>query len=76
QLCQMTASACDRPVLAGPVEATAIGNVVMQAISRGTLGSIAEARDLIRASFPLVEYSPKEVAPWDNAFERFCEIVK
>lgn len=74
QLCRMTASACHRPVFAGPVEATAIGNVAMQAISQGTLGSIAEARQMIRASFPLIEYAPQDPALWDDAFERFSKL--
>jgi rhamnulokinase len=74
QLCQMTASACGRPVLAGPVEATALGNVMMQAIALGDLGSIIEARAVVSASFPLKRYEPESIAPWDNAYERFLEL--
>jgi rhamnulokinase len=73
QLCQMTASACGRPVLAGPVEATALGNVAMQAIALGDIGSVAEARELIGASFPLKRYEPQAAAPWDNAYERLLD---
>ena len=47
QLCQATADACQRTVFAGPVEATAIGNVLVQAIAAGDLGSIGEARQLV-----------------------------
>ena len=50
-LCQMAADACDRRVVAGPIEATAIGNVMMQAVSNGDVASIAEAREVIRSSF-------------------------
>ena len=54
-LCQMTATACGRSVLAGPVEATALGNVLMQAIARNDIGSIVEGRAVIGASHPLEE---------------------
>ena len=74
-LCQMAADACNRRVLAGPVEATAIGNVMMQAVASGDVASIAEARQVIRASFPMHEYEPQNAGPWDEAFERFEKIV-
>ncbi len=70
-LCQMTADACARPIVAGPIEATAIGNVMMQAVSQGAVGSIAEARQVIRGSFEMVEYEPSDTAIWDDAYERF-----
>jgi rhamnulokinase len=76
QLCQMTASACGRPVLAGPVEATALGNVAMQAIALGDIGSVLEARELIGASFPAKRYEPQAAAPWDNAYERLLELCE
>ena len=76
QLCQMTANACDRRVLAGPVEATAIGNVMMQAIATRELESILDARQVIGASFDLRRFEPSDPAPWDNAYERFVEISK
>jgi rhamnulokinase len=57
-LCQMTADACNRTVVAGPVEATAIGNLVMQAIGDGELKSIVDARRLVRASFETKTYQP------------------
>lgn len=71
QLCQMTADACQRPVLAGPVEATAIGNVMMQAIAQGDVGSIEQAREIIGASFPLDRYAPRDPAAWNDAYPRF-----
>jgi rhamnulokinase len=71
QLCQMTADACNRPVLAGPVEATAIGNLTMQAIALGHLASIAEARELVRASFDVQEYLPYQPERWEGPFARF-----
>lgn len=74
-LCQMTADACNRRVVAGPVEATAIGNVVMQAITAGQVGSIAAARQLIRSSFEVVEYVPARPEMWDYAYQRFEKLV-
>ena len=64
QLCQMTADACRRRVVAGPIEATAIGNVMMQAVAAGVVGSIAEAREVIRRSFPVEDYTPRQATIW------------
>lgn len=70
-LCQMTADACNRPVVAGPFEGTAIGNVLVQAIAAGSVGSIAEARQVIRRSFPVETYEPREPDLWLEAQTRF-----
>jgi len=75
-LCQMTADATARRVVAGPVEATAIGNLVMQAVALGSLGSIAQAREIIRTSFEVQEYRPRQPQPWDEAYSRFEQLVK
>ncbi|MEX0585006.1 MAG: rhamnulokinase family protein, partial [Pirellulales bacterium] len=75
QLCQMTADACARPVIAGPIEATAIGNVMVQAIAAGDATSIAEARQIILQSFPVDHYEPARTADWDAALERFVRIA-
>jgi rhamnulokinase len=74
-LCQMAADATNRRVVAGPVEATAIGNLMMQAVAHGAVGSIAQARDIIRTSFAVQEYRPRQPAAWDEAFERFRKLV-
>jgi rhamnulokinase len=74
-LCQMAADATGRRVLAGPVEATAIGNLAVQAIAHGALGGIAQAREAIRASFEVQEYRPKPAADWDQAYARFTKLV-
>ncbi len=74
-LCQMAADACNRPVVTGPIEATAIGNAMMQAVSRGDVASIAEAREVIRNSFPMDEFTPTNSAPWDKAYDRFASLV-
>ncbi len=75
QLCQAAADACGRRVLAGPVEATATGNVMMQAVAAGDVASIAEAREVIRRSFPVDQYEPQNTAAWDEAYERFLKIA-
>ncbi|MBI5651192.1 MAG: rhamnulokinase [Chloroflexi bacterium] len=74
-LCQFTADATARPVIAGPIEATASGNVLMQALALGHLGSIADARQVVRASFPLATYEPRETPVWDEAYARFRKIA-
>jgi rhamnulokinase len=60
---QLTADACGRPVLAGPAEATALGNVLIQARATGDLGSLADTRTVVRESFPLEEFLPKGFLP-------------
>jgi rhamnulokinase len=70
-LCQMTANATGRPVHAGPVEATAIGNILVQAIARGELASVAEGRALVWASFPPDTYEPRDASAWQDAYGRF-----
>jgi rhamnulokinase len=74
-LCQFTADACNRQVLAGPVEATAIGNVLVQAIGLGLLGSLAEAREVVRRSFELRTYDPQSPEKWQGPYERFLEYL-
>jgi len=76
QLCQAAADACGRRVVAGPIEATAIGNVMMQAVATGEVGSIAQARDVIRRSFEAEEYEPQDTSAWDDAYEKFLTIVE
>jgi rhamnulokinase len=68
---QMAADALDKPVLAGPVEATALGNIAMQAIAVGEFKNIAEARQVIKHSFPLQEFQPREAGTWNEAYRKF-----
>ncbi|MGQ9629400.1 MAG: rhamnulokinase [bacterium] len=74
---QLTADATGRPVLAGPAEATTLGNVSMQLLSLGKIGSLWEGRDLIRRSFPLEAFEPriewKEA--WDQAYHRLLSLA-
>jgi rhamnulokinase len=71
---QFVADATGRPVIAGPSEATAAGNVLVQAIGSGVLPGLAEARELVRSSFPLTSVEPKPQADWDRAYELFRRI--
>ncbi len=74
-LCQFAADATQLPVVAGPVEATAIGNIAVQAIAAGQLASLTEARELIRRSFAVENYEPGNSAPWDDAYGHFLELI-
>lgn len=70
---QLAADATGRVVKTGPVEATAAGNVLLQAMARGLLGSLDELRAVVRTSFPIETYEPAagERARWDDAYGRF-----
>mgnify|MGYP000935238242 CR=1 FL=1 len=74
--CQFTADATNRPVITGPVEATTIGNVIMQMVALGQLASLHEGRDLIRRSFDVKTYEPvANRAQWDEAYARLLKII-
>jgi rhamnulokinase len=73
-LCQMTADACGRTVVAGPVEATAVGNVLMQMIGLGKLTSFDDARALVRASFQPTTYRPQAHDAWTEPAQRFAKL--
>ena len=74
---QFTADACGVPVIAGPVEATALGNVLVQAMSAGDISSLSEIRDIVRRSESITEFHPRNADDWSDAWERFkriCEV--
>jgi rhamnulokinase len=75
-LCQAAADASGRRVVAGPVEATAIGNIMMQAVADGAVSSIAEAREVVRMSFDVEQYEPQNTAAWDDAYGRFLKVIE
>jgi rhamnulokinase len=68
---QLTADAIGIPVIAGPVEATAIGNMMMQAKALGVVETLEEIREIIRNSFEVVQYLPSPKTDWDEAFKKF-----
>ncbi len=71
---QFTANACGKPVVAGPTEATALGNVLVQARSAGDVGSLAEIRDIVRNSSELVTYDPQGSQEWAEAWRRYKQV--
>jgi rhamnulokinase len=74
-LCQFAADATGLPVIAGPVEATAMGNLMVQALGLGFVKSVTELRRTIRASSEVTEYTPADGARWNEAYGRYCATV-
>ncbi len=73
---QFSANATGRTVLAGPVEATAIGNVLIQAIANGDIASLAELRQIVRNSFTVESYQPEQSSAWQDARARLMNMKK
>jgi rhamnulokinase len=73
-LCQMTADAIGKPVLAGPVEATALGNALVQFITLGEVSDISEGRRLVAASTQFAHYEPQHQTQWSDAYQRFSHL--
>lgn len=73
-LCQLTADATGLPVTAGPAEATAMGNVIVQAITAGVIADVAEGRRLVAATGGLHSYTPRRDERWELGYERFCSL--
>ena len=68
---QFTADATGRIVIAGPVEATALGNIAMQMLATGAVASLGEARTIIERSFPVERFYPTETERWEPHYQRF-----
>ena len=73
---QFTADATGRTVVAGPVEATALGNVAMQMLATGAVSSLREARAIIDRSFPVQRFEPADTDRWEPHYRRFLEYVE
>jgi rhamnulokinase len=71
---QFSADATNRTVVAGPVEATAIGNILMQSVTMGKINSLREARQVVRRSFEIEEYHPGPSEGWDQAYAKFISL--
>jgi rhamnulokinase len=71
---QLCANACQLPVSAGPVEASALGNICVQMIAMGEIAGLSEARALIRRSFEIQEFLPQEQVP-DRVWKQFQQLV-
>jgi sugar (pentulose or hexulose) kinase len=76
-LMRLTADALGIPVVAGPVEATSIGNITAQALASGDMENLSLAREMIKNSFEIIEFKPvtADKAGWDRAYEKFNEFV-
>lgn len=74
-LCQLTANALGIPVITGPSEATAIGNIMMQAKALGHVSSLAEIRSIINKSFASETYLPKDTEKWEKMYRKYLKIV-
>jgi rhamnulokinase len=73
---QFTADACECPVIAGPVEATALGNLLVQVRASGELSSLGEIRRIVRNSSTLKAFQPKSPAAWTEAAARFQSLAE
>jgi rhamnulokinase len=73
-LCQLTADATGTKVIAGPVEATASGNILMQALAKGQIQSVKQARQIVRQSFDVIEYQPQNTQAWDKHYRKFYPV--
>lgn len=75
-LCRYTANAMGRPMWAGPVEASAIGNMLVQFVANGILSSRNEGVELVKRSFPLAWFEPECTEEWDAAFVHYKSVTK
>jgi rhamnulokinase len=73
---QFTADATGRTVIAGPVEATALGNVIMQMVATGAAASLDEARQIVARSFPVQRFEPQATDTWDAQYRRFKGLLE
>ncbi|MEI6323289.1 MAG: rhamnulokinase family protein [bacterium] len=71
---QCAASATGRRVIAGPIEATAAGNILIQALACGSVSSLTEAREIVARSFPQNTYEPQETPVWESAYKHFISL--
>jgi len=74
-LCQLTADLLDRPVLAGPVEATALGNVLVQALALGELADLADVRRVAARSVSLQRFEPDPSHSAQDTYQRFLTVT-
>lgn len=72
-LCQFTADATGKKVITGPMEATASGNIIIQAIAAGQVESLAQGRQIVRNCFELKEYLPRDTQAWGEAFKKIAK---
>lgn len=74
-LCQMAADALGFPVIAGPAEATALGNIMLQLIALGAIKDVAEGRNLLRETEKVTTYYPEKADMLEESYKTFCKII-
>lgn len=74
-LCQFAANSCGRQVVAGPIEATVLGNIILQLIATGELKDINQARELVAKSQDIKFYEPNDKEEWEKAYVAFCKLI-
>lgn len=74
-LCRLTADATGRRVIAGPVEATAVGNLMIQAMAAGQVKDLRGIRWVVKNSFPITVYDPQDTKQWDEACLKFKKVI-
>ena len=72
----MTADSLDMPVIAGPTEATALGNIILQFIALGDIADVDAGREIIKAHENLKEYKPVNSAEFEEAYQKFLNVIK
>ena len=75
-LMQMAANSTGLPVVTGPVEGTAIGNIMLQAKAAGLVGDMFEMRRIIADSIEIAEYQPQDRELWDAAYQKYLQVIK
>lgn len=75
-LCEMTADSLNIPVTAGPIEATALGNIILQLIALGEIRDVEEGRKIIAKTEKTKKYTPNRTLNWDEAYKKYVNIIK
>ncbi|MGD0724770.1 MAG: rhamnulokinase family protein [Spirochaetia bacterium] len=73
---QLTANACGLKVIAGPEEATAVGNAMVQAVALGLIAKLSDAQAMIRSAFSIKEFAPRDRETWDRTYEKYRVFVR
>jgi rhamnulokinase len=74
-LCQLTANATGIPVFAGPAEATALGNIMVQALALDHVKSLSHIREVVRNSVDVEPFFPENTSIWENAYMDYLEVI-
>jgi len=72
---QFTTNILNIPVMAGPIEATAIGNILIQALALSKIQDVSELRKIVQTSFPIKEFTPKDTKKWEEVYKIYLEKI-